>query len=273
MEFEDIGNRACGSQFSILNSHIKVDFWGHLDELRGSLLKALAAVAVGAVAAFCCKDWLFAVVMAPSRPDFITYQLFKRIAGVGTDFHISLFNPELAQQFIVHMRVALWAGLLIVSPYVLYVLFHFVAPGLYAHERRHAVRAVGCGYIMFLAGVALNYFLIFPLTFRFLGTYQVSSDVPNQIALTSYIDILLMLCFLLGVVFELPVLSWLLAKMGVLKAQFMTRYRRHAMVVVLIIAAIITPTGDAVTLSLVALPIYALYEVSILVVRRTRAVV
>ena len=171
------------------------------------------------------------------------------------------------------MRVALWAGLLIVSPYVLYVLFHFVAPGLYAHERRHAVRAVGCGYIMFLAGVALNYFLIFPLTFRFLGTYQVSPDVPNQIALTSYIDILLMLCFLLGVVFELPVLSWLLAKMGVLKAQFMTRYRRHAVVVVLIIAAIITPTGDAVTLSLVALPIYALYEVSILVVRRTRAVV
>ena len=97
--------------------------------------------------------------------------------------------------------------------------------------------------------------------------------MPNQIALTSYIDILLMLCFLLGVVFELPVLSWLLAKMGVLKAQFMTRYRRHAVVVVLIIAAIITPTGDAVTLSLVALPIYALYEVSILVVRRTRAVV
>jgi sec-independent protein translocase protein TatC len=126
---------------------------------------------------------------------------------------------------------------------------------------------------MFLLGVALNYFLIFPLTFRFLGTYQVSSAVPNQIALTSYIDILLTLCFLMGVVFEMPVLSWLLAKMGVLKASFMTRYRRHAVVVVLIVAAIITPTGDAVTLTLVALPIYALYEVSILVVRRTRAMV
>ena len=126
---------------------------------------------------------------------------------------------------------------------------------------------------MFLLGVALNYFLIFPLTFRFLGTYQVSSAVPNQIALTSYIDILLMLSFLMGVVFEMPVLSWLLAKMGVLKASFMTRYRRHAVVVVLIVAAIITPTGDAVTLTLVALPIYALYEVSILVVRRTRAMV
>ena len=123
---------------------------------------------------------------------------------------------------------------------------------------------------MFLLGVALNYFLIFPLTFRFLGTYQVSADIPNQIALTSYIDILLMLCLLMGVVFELPVLSWLLAKIGVLKASFMSRYRRHAVVVVLIVAAIITPTGDALTLSLVALPIYALYELSILVVRRTQ---
>ena len=247
-----------------------MDFWGHLDELRGNLVKALVAVAVGAVAAFCCKDWLFAVVMAPSRPDFVTYQLFNRITGIDTDFHISLFTPELAQQFIVHMRVALWAGLLLVSPYVLYVLVHFVAPGLYAHERRYAVRAVGAGYIMFLLGVALNYFLIFPLTFRFLGTYQVSTDIPNQIALTSYIDILLMLCLLMGVVFEMPVLSWLLAKIGVLKASFMSRYRRHAVVVVLIVAAIITPTGDALTLSLVALPIYALYELSILVVRRTQ---
>ena len=121
---------------------------------------------------------------------------------------------------------------------------------------------------MFLLGVALNYFLIFPLAFRFLGTYQVSPDVPNRIALTSYIDMLLMLCFLMGVVFELPILSWLLAKIGVLKASFMRRYRRHAVVVVLIVSAVITPTGDALTLSLVALPIYALYEISIGVVRR-----
>jgi sec-independent protein translocase protein TatC len=151
------------------------------------------------------------------------------------------------------------------------LLYRFVAPGLYAHERRYAVRAVGSGYIMFILGVALNYFLIFPLTFRFLGTYQVSPDVPNQIALTSYIDILLMLSFLLGVVFEMPVLAWLLAKMSVLTPRFLTRYRRHAVVVALILAAVITPTGDALTLSLVALPVYALYEVSILVVRRTVA--
>lgn len=246
-----------------------MDFWEHLEELRGCLLKALVAVALCAVAAFCCKDWLFALVMAPSKSDFITYRLFSRLTGVANDFHIDLFNPELAQQFLIHMKVALWMGLLLVSPYLLYLLFHFVAPGLYAHERRYALRAVGSGYVMFLLGVALNYLLIFPLTFRFLGTYQVSTDVPNQIALSSYISILLMLCFLMGVVFELPVLCWLLAKIGLLKPDFMRKYRKHAVVAILIIAAVITPSGDAMTLSMVALPIYALYEISILVVKKT----
>ena len=246
-----------------------MDFWEHLEELRGCLLKALVAVALCAVAAFCCKDWLFALVMAPSKSDFITYRLFSRLTGVANDFHIDLFNPELAQQFLVHMKVALWMGLLLVSPYLLYLLFHFVAPGLYAHERRYALRAVGSGYVMFLLGVALNYLLIFPLTFRFLGTYQVSADVSNQIALSSYISILLMLCFLMGVVFELPVLCWLLAKLGLLKPDFMRKYRKHAVVAILIIAAVITPSGDAMTLSMVALPIYALYEISILVVKKT----
>lgn len=246
-----------------------MDFWEHLDELRSYLVKAVVAVVLCAVAAFCCKEWLFAIVMAPSSPDFFIYRTFTRLTGISSDFHVDMFNPELAQQFLVHMKVSLWMGLLIVSPYVLYLLFHFVAPGLYAHERRYAIRAVGGGYVMFLLGVALNYFLIFPLTFRFLGTYQVSPDVPNQIALTSYVGMLLMLCFLMGVMFELPILCWLLAKIGVLKSQFMTKYRRHAIVVILIIAAVITPTGDPFTLTLVALPIYALYEMSVVIVKKS----
>lgn len=248
-----------------------MDFWDHLEELRGCLLKALAAVLVSAIAAFCCKDWLFGIVMAPSSSDFVTYKVFERLTGIVSPFHVELFNPELAQQFLVHVKVSLWMGLLIVSPYILYLLFHFVAPGLYKNERKYAVRAVGSGYIMFLMGVALNYFVIFPLTFRFLGTYQVSDAVPNQIALSSYIDMLLVLCLMMGIVFELPVLSWLLAKVGVLKADFMTKYRRHAVVVILIIAAVITPTGDALTLTVVSLPIYLLYEMSVLIVRRTES--
>lgn len=246
-----------------------MDFWGHLDELRSYIIKALVAVAVCAVAAFCCKDWLFAIIMGPSKASFVTYRIFSQLTGFTDDFHVALFNPELAQQFLVHMRVALWMGLLVVSPYILYLLFHFVAPGLYAHERKYAIRAVGGGYVMFLLGVALNYFVIFPLTFRFLGTYQVSAEVPNQIALTSYVSMMLTLCLMMGLVFELPILCWLLAKLGVLKSTMMTQYRRHAIVVIVIVAAVITPTGDPLTLSVVALPIYALYELSVVIVNKT----
>lgn len=181
---------------------------------------------------------------------------------------MQLVNIELTQQLLIHMRVALWAGLLVVSPYILYQMFAFVAPGLYQTERRLAVRAVGCGYLLFLAGVALNYFVIFPFTVRFLGGYQVSAEVENTITLSSYISVLGVMSLVMGVVFELPVLCWLLAKIGVLKADFMKHYRRHAIVVIVILAAIITPTGDPFTLSLVAVPIYALWELSILIVKR-----
>jgi len=228
-----------------------VTFWEHLDELRRRIWYVLLAALVAAVACFCFKEQLFAVVMHP-KPD-----------------SMKLINVELTQQFLTHMRVALWGGLLVVSPYILYHMFAFVAPGLYSTERRLALRAVGGGYLLFLAGVALNYFIIFPFTVRFLGGYQVSEEVANTITLSSYISVLGVMSLLMGAVFELPVLCWLLAKIGVLKADFMKKYRRHAIVVILIIGAIITPTGDPFTLSLVAVPIYLLWEVSILIVKHT----
>ena len=204
---------------------------------------------VAMVVCFCFKETLFTVVLAPKPED------------------MQLINVDLTQQFLIHMRVALWAGLLLVSPYIIYELFAFVAPGLYQLERRMAIRAVGGGYLLFMAGVALNYFIIFPITVRFLGDYQVSAEVTNQITLTSYIDIFLMMSLLLGIVFELPVLCWLLAKIGVLKADFMKHYRRHAVVVIVILGAIITPTGDPFTLALVSIPIYLLWELSIFIVK------
>ena len=179
-----------------------------------------------------------------------------------------LINVELTQQFLTHMRVALWAGLLVVSPYILYQMFAFVAPGLYAVEKRLALRAVGGGYLLFLAGVALNYFIIFPFAVRFLGEYQVSNEVQNTITLSSYISMLGVMSLLMGLLFELPVVCWLLAKIGVLKASFMKRYRRHAVVVIVILGAVITPTGDPFTLALVSVPIYLLWELSILIVKR-----
>ncbi len=148
-----------------------------------------------------------------------------------------------------------------------------MSPALYADERKYVVRVVGGGYAMFLLGVAVSYFLIFPLTFRFLGTYQVSGEVENMISLQSYISTLMTMSLAMGLamglVFEIPILSWLFAKLGFLSAGFMRRYRKHAVVVILVVAAIITPTSDVFTLSLVALPMWLLYEVSIWVVSRT----
>ena len=239
-------------------------FWDHLDVLRSSLIRMAVAVMVLGVAAFCLKDALFSVVLAPRSSDFVTYQL------LGVDaFHINLMNTGLKEQFMIHMRTAIYAGLLLASPYILYELFRFVSPGLYQNERRYAVWIVGAAYVMFLVGTLVNYFVVFPLTVRFLGTYQVSPDVANMLTIQSYVDTLLGMSLVMGVVFELPVVCALLGRMGLINAQLMTGYRRHAIVAILVVAAIITPTTDVFTLFVVALPIYLLYELSIQIVKVT----
>lgn len=248
-------------------------FWDHLDVLRAAIVKIVAVAVVFGIAAFCFKEELFAVVLAPKNDGFVTYRLFNRISawagGETGGFAVQLINTGLAQQFIIHMKTALCAGVLCASPYILYQLFRFVSPALYANERKYVVRVVGGGYAMFVVGVLVSYFLIFPLTFRFLGTYQVSGDIANLITLDSYISTLVLMCLSIGIVFEIPILSWLFAKLGFLSADFMRRYRKHAIVIILVVAAIITPTSDVFTLSLVALPMWLLYEVSILIVNRT----
>lgn len=222
---------------------------------------AIAAIAMGLVA-FAMKETLFDIVLAPSKADFFIY----RIVG-AEPFDIKLINTGLAEQFTIHMKVALTMGLLVASPYILYLLFHFVSPALYENEKRYSVRITLGAYLMFIVGVALNYFLVFPLTVRFLGTYSVSADIENMLTLSSYVDSLLMMSLWFGIIFELPVVCWMLGKFGLLKAEWMTRYRRHAIVAILIIAAIITPTGDIFTLMVVSLPIYILYEASVILVR------
>ena len=237
-------------------------FWDHLDVLRSSLIKMGVAVVVFAVAAFLMKETLFSVVLAPRSSDFVTY----RLLGVDA-FSLHLMNTGLTEQFMIHMRTALYAGLLLASPYILYELFRFVSPGLYQNERRYAVWIVGAAYVMFLVGTLVNYFVVFPLTVRFLGTYQVSPDVANMLTIQSYVDTLLGMSLVMGVVFELPVVCAMLGRMGLINAQLMAGYRRHAIVAILVVAAIITPTTDVFTLFVVALPIYLLYEVSTVIVR------
>lgn len=242
----------------------QMTFWDHLDELRSRMIKAAVLVIGFGLLAFAMKEQLFSIVLAPRSSDFVTY----RLTGVEA-FYINLMNTGLTEQFMIHMKTALYAGLLMASPYVIYLFFGFIAPALYNNEKRYVAQATIGAYVMFIVGALVNYFVVFPLTVRFLGTYQVSKDVQNMLTLQSYVDTLLTMTFLMGVVFELPVVSWLLARMGVLKHKFMESYRRHAIVVILIVAAIITPTTDIFTLTIVALPIWLLYEASILVVRRS----
>ena len=249
-----------------------LSFWDHLDVLRTIIIRIILVTVVCGIVAFLFKEELFAVVLAPRNPDFVTYRLLVRVSGFfGGDAPdnpvIQLINTGLAEQFVIHMKTALCAGVLCASPYTLYQLFRFVSPALYANERRFALPIVVGGYVMFMLGVLISYYLIFPLTFRFLGTYQVSEDVVNMISLQSYMSTLTLMSISMGIVFEMPVVAWLMARMGLLTASFMNRYRRHAIVVILIVAAIITPTSDIFTLLMVSLPMWLLYEVSVCIVR------
>ena len=237
-------------------------FWDHLDELRSVIIRSVVVTVVAAAVAFCLKEQLFEIVLAPRTSDFITF----RLMGVEP-FSIHLMNTGLTEQFMIHLKTAMYAGVLVALPYIVYLLFGFISPALYDNERKYATLLCTSGYLMFMLGTLLNYFLIFPLTVKFLGTYQVSEDVANMLTLQSYMDTLLMMNLVMGIVFELPVVSWILGRMGLVNATMMRSMRRHAIVAILVIAAIITPTTDAFTLFIVALPIWLLYELSILIVK------
>lgn len=226
-------------------------FWDHLEELRRCILRSLAVAASFAVLAFCFKDELFAIVLGPK------------------DISVRLINTELTSQFMIHLQVAFYAGLVIAAPYVIYELYRFISPALYDNEKKYAGRIILSSYMMFMSGVLFSYFVVFPFTIRFLGNYQVTEEVNNLISLSSYIDTFVVLCLMMGVVFELPILSWLLGKLGLINRQLMRYYRRHALVAILVVAAVITPTSDAFTLLIVSAPIYLLYEVSTFVVPKS----
>lgn len=253
----------------------KLSFWDHLEVLRGVIFRILIAAFVTFIAVFCFKEPLFRLVLAPSHSDFILYRTIARVAsGMGVDastlqdFNVEIFNTKLTAQFMIHMKMAFYCGLIVVMPYTLYLLFGFISPALYQHEKRESRKVVIWSYILFMAGIVLDYLLIFPLAFRFLGTYQVTSEISNVIDLDSYINLLVTLTLMMGILFELPILAWFLAKLHVINAEFMKRYRKHAVMVILIIAAIITPTTDVFTLTIVTLPIYLLYEASIGIVSK-----
>lgn len=243
-------------------------FTEHLEVLRRMLWRLACVLVVLMVALFCLKDPVFTFLLAPKEYDFITFRTIEQILHhMGSTFsfepyHISLINTELSGQFMAHMQTSFYLAVLLASPYIIIEVFGFIAPALYDHERHLAVRVGVMMYLLFTIGVVINYFLIFPISFRFLGTYQVSADIANTITIDSYISSFSTLTFLMGLVFQLPLVCWFLGRIGLISASMMRQYRRHALVIIMVVAALITPP-DVFTLLLVTLPLYLLYEVSI----------
>lgn len=254
----------------------ELTFWDHLEVLRRALIRILAVWAVLAVGYFLAMTWLFDhVVLAPCSDGFVFYDLLRwlgreldlRDEFFTQQFHVRLVNINLAAPFFVHMSTAFWMSVVTAAPYLFYEVWRFVRPALYPAEARGVRKALALGTVMFFLGVLLGYFMVYPLTLRFLSTYQLSAEIENQISLNSYIDNFMMLILCMGLAFELPLLTWLLSLLGVVHKGFLRKYRRHAIVLIVILAAVITPTGDPFTLAVVAIPLWLLYELGILMVR------
>ena len=247
-------------------------FWDHAEALRGVLLRMAALLIVLTVGLFAAMPYIFdSVILAPCRGDSVLYRWLDRLSATpllpgngGEDFEVQLINIRLASQFFIHMSTSFWLAVVVAFPMCVYLLWGFVAPGLYEEEKRGVRGAFLAGNLMFFLGVATGYFLVFPLTLRFLAGYQLSELIPNQISLDSYMDNFMMLILVMGMVFELPLVAWLLGKAGVVSRELFGRYRRHAVVALLVVAAVITPTGDPFTLMVVFLPLYLLWELSAL---------
>ena len=248
-------------------------FWEHLDELRKVLFRSAIVIVALMAGIFMAKDFVFnKVVFAPINSDFALYKLIDKVLVMMDmptlpEFKLSLINIDLSAQFFIHISTTFYFALVLSVPFIVYQLWKFVSPALYDNEKRAAKGAFAFAGVLFLLGVLVGYYLIFPLTLRFLGTYQVSLEVANQISLQSYISMFTWLILIMGVVFEMPSLAVILSRIGILTKSFLKKYRRHAFVVMLVLAAFITPSGDPFTLMAVGLPLYGLYELSILVCR------
>ncbi|MBQ8500853.1 MAG: twin-arginine translocase subunit TatC [Bacteroides sp.] len=261
-------------------SDTELTFWDHLDVLRQALFRILIVWGVLATGYFLAMPYLFdSVVLAPCHNDFLFYDLLRWIGEslnlqdefFTQDFHVKLININLAAPFFIHLSTAFWMSVVTAAPYLFFEIWNFVKPALYPNERRGVKKALALGTVMFYIGVALGYFMVYPLALRFLSTYQLSAAIENQISLNSYIDNFMMLVLCMGLAFELPLVTWLLSLLGLVYRTLLRKFRRHAVVVIVILAAVITPTGDPFTLSVVAVPLYLLYEMSILMIKEKKS--
>ena len=245
----------------------EMSFWDHLEALRWCLLRVVIALVVVLVGCFFALPYVFdAFILGPTHSDFFMYRALGFAYGPAQD--VSIININVASQFLTHISTAFWISLVLVFPYLMYQIWVFVRPALYDREVRGVRTAFAGGTVLFYIGCAVGYLVIFPIIFRFLTQYRIGAEVVNQINLGSYMSIFLTMIFIMGLVFEMPILAWLLGVLGVLNKQTLRSWRRYAVVVLLVLAALITPTGDPFTLMVVFIPLWLLYEFSILIVRK-----
>lgn len=240
----------------------EMTFWDHLEDLRKSIFRMASSLVGVTVILFFFKDFLFDdVILAPTDKNFYLYRM------LGLDFSLSLVNIEVSAQFMIHMKVTFICAVILTFPYLVYELWRFVAPALYEREKRAVRGAFTFAGVLFYTGLAVGYLVILPLMINFFAGYQVSPDVPNTFSLSSYISLFMSTVMTFGIVFEFPTVIAILSALGIVTKEGLRTYRRHAVCAVVILAALITPSGDPFSLLICTVPLYLLYEFSVLICR------
>ena len=248
----------------------EMSFFGHLEALRWHLVRASLAIVVFTIGAFAYYSWIYDnIIMAPSKPTFWTFRMMCELGAAlhrdmcPSKINIQLINTEMAGQFTLQIDSSLLIGLILGIPYLLWEIWRFIKPALHEKERKAASGFVFYASVLFLIGVLFGYYIITPVSLNFLAGYTVSASIENLFSIDSYISSVSTLTLATGLVFELPILVYIFASLGILTSKFMKETRRYAIIIILIIAAVVTPTPDMMTMTVVAIPLYILYELSI----------
>jgi sec-independent protein translocase protein TatC len=251
----------------------EMSFLDHLEELRWHVVRSVVAIMVFMIAAFFLTPWIFKnIIFAPAHADFITFKWMCQLghftgnveALCVTDIPFSVQSRYMTGQFTMQFVSAFVIGLIIAFPYVVWELWSFVRPGLRKREQRGSKGAVGAVSFLFAMGISFGYFILCPLMVWVFSTYSISPEIKNEFDITSYVQTIVALTFGAGLLFQLPVVVFFLTKIGLLTPQFMRTYRKHAVIVILIVAAIITPP-DPLSQTIISIPLYVLYEISIFI--------
>lgn len=248
----------------------ELTFFEHIEVLRWHIIRALASVVVVSVIVFTAKNFVFQyVILGPTSPDFPTYRFFCNLSPAFCFYpeNLQIITRDIQEQFMSHIKVSLWLGVIVAFPYIFYEFWKFIKPGLYKNEINAARGIVAICSFLFLLGVCFGYFLISPIAITFLSSYSVSPEIANTTTLAALVNNMTMFTLPIGLIFEMPIVMYFLAKVGIISSAFLVKYRRYAVVIIIVVAAVITPP-DAITMMMIAIPLYALYEVSIILTNR-----